>query len=377
MSEVCAVVDVSQFAPGHSTDKCGFYAVSLLRSAGQSRPSASPGDVAAWADAEYVTYDGGDVYTNENGMTMAGLQAVLHDAGLHYQVVGSTELGFHTDRIDADHVRAWLAIGYPVILAIWESNVIDLDPEINGIPYSWPTAGLSHIIVATGVDGTALLCHDTASIGDNGVRPGPRRYDAGTLMQGALSATAVVLPWLRRPPDDYDAYTEGATFMTIPTGWSDDGTTLKDPQGHALTGAVRTTIMAEVAAGRWNSDNVLIGTIRFDQDGESVLLEDGRWKKGDELFFGGTDGKAIAVAWSPDPAVTSGTQQTNVTIVVPTSTELYWARKAILDLQRQIAALTAQLHQAQQPSTANAIGAADAIIAAADAIKADLGASSS
>src|SRR5450631_1849461 len=126
MTEVCSVVDVSQFAEvGTSLDKCGFYSVSLLFHA--SKPGQAPpfngSDVASWADGEYGAYDGADVTSNANGMTMATLEAVLHDAGLHYQVIGSNELNWHPERMTAEYIRAWLRLKFPVILAVAESAV--------------------------------------------------------------------------------------------------------------------------------------------------------------------------------------------------------------------------------------------------------------
>ena len=239
MTEVCAVVDVSQFSAGHSAEKCGFYAISLLKYAGLpgSQTIGSPAQVEAWADTEYVAYDGPDVSSNDRGMTMAFLEDVLDDASLHYQVIGSTETGLTTNHLTPDYVRAWLRLGYPVILAVAESSVYDLD--LGGCPYAWDTSNYFHIILATGADGSALLCHDTASIGPAGVRPGPRRYDAGRLTM--ISATAVVMPWLRRPVAGYDPIASGGVM--IPAGWHDDGTTLTAPNNHRLTQGFRQWVL--------------------------------------------------------------------------------------------------------------------------------------
>jgi N-acetyl-anhydromuramyl-L-alanine amidase AmpD len=216
MTELCAVTDTSQFAAGRSTDKCGFYAVSLLKYAGKAgaSPTGSAAQVAVWADAEYVKYDGQDTSNNGSGMTVPMLYKVIGDAGLHYEGIGATETKLHTDHLTADYVRAWLRMGYPVVLAVQEDNVFDID--LGTRPYLWDTTGLSHVIVATGVapDGN-LLCHDTASIDANGVRRGPRRYNASALQKGMLSATAVVLPWLKQPTPDYDPIEEENMFHCL------------------------------------------------------------------------------------------------------------------------------------------------------------------
>jgi hypothetical protein len=251
MDNVCTTVDVDQFSAGKSQEKCGFYAVSLLKYAGKPRqsPSGSGSQVAAWADQEYMKYDGVDIFDNSNGMTVPMLYAVIADAGLHFQAIGATETNFHPERLTADHVRAWLRLGYPVVLSVAEDDVYDLD--IGAKPYAWNTTNLFHVIVATNFDGNTLLCHDTASVDGNGVRPGPRRYDASRLQQGMISATAVAMPWLVRPIDGYDAL-EGEPIMPIPQGWHDDGAKLIAPNGHYFTWGIRDYVRN---ATSWDPNN--------------------------------------------------------------------------------------------------------------------------
>jgi len=253
MTEVCSVIDVDQFRAGASVDKCGFYAIASLKYAGKpgQSPMGTASQVAGWADAEYSKYDGPDAFSNNNGMTVSMEYSVINDAGLHYQGIGATETSFHTDRLTADYVRAWLKLGYPVIIAVAEDNVYDLD--LGAKPYAWNTAGLFHIIVATGrASDNNLLCNDTASIDSNGVRKGPRRYDAAKLASGMISATAVVIPWLQRPQPDFDPMTGGN--MGIPQGWSDDGATLLPPdKSHKVVHGFRDTILH---AATWDAGNL-------------------------------------------------------------------------------------------------------------------------
>jgi hypothetical protein len=357
MSEVCSVVDVSQFAePGHSTDKCGFYSVSLLHHA--AKPGVALHDtsdiVASWADDEYVKYDGADVSSNFNGMTMGILFNVLADAGLHYQVIGSTELALNVDHLTVASIRAWLALGYPVIVAVAENAVYDFD--LAGSPYAWDTTGLFHVITITGIgDHNTLLCHDTASIAPNGVRPGPRKYNATSLQQGLISATAIVMPWLQRPPDGYDALQGGPM---IPLGWSDDGTTLMPPdKSHKVTLGFREAILAST---NWNAGNVP----REDARGMPAQVEmHANTGPGTRQIF-----RDCMLVWTAQGGVKTSAA----------GDEIMACYATIAAQAAQIATLQAQLKAAQMPvvttkiDTAGAVAALSVISTAANGIVATL-----
>ncbi len=248
MAEVCSIIDTDQFRAGASVDKCGFYSVSSLKDAGKpgQAPTGNANDIISWADREYAVYDGPDVYSNNNGMVMATLESVIKNAGLHYQVIGSTELGYQTNHLTADYIRAWLRHGYPVIIAVAEDDVFDLD--LGAKPYAWDTTGFYHIIVATGIaSDNNLLCHDTASVDNNGVRRGPRRYDATRLQNGLTSTTAIVMSWLQQPSDTFDPTKE--TSM-LPATFHDDGTKLTyTPNGHYFKAGFRDEALKALEAG--------------------------------------------------------------------------------------------------------------------------------
>jgi len=190
--EVADFLNADQFQPSRSQFECGFWAVAVCRAMAQvgKPPTQSVAQVIAEAEAWYAQYDGSDGITNTNGMMPVQLYDLLHQVGLHYQ---ATMTSITT-------VKAWLAIGYPVIIAITEVSVHDLALG-DASPYPW-TPGGTHIIVATGVakDGN-LLVRDTANCTDlynpNSLRPGPRTYNAALLQ--LVSATVCIPPWLPRP----------------------------------------------------------------------------------------------------------------------------------------------------------------------------------
>jgi hypothetical protein len=200
---VANYLDVDQFEPGETTMACGPFAVALAKNGVKVAQSltATPEQIDQYADQLYTKYVGPNTSADQMGIGMQQLFEMLQDAGLHYQVVGSTEINFHPEHMIYDYAVAWLKLGYPLIVSVAESSVYDLD--LGGSPYSWDTKGYYHIISIVGLanDGN-YLCHDTASIDKNGVRKGPRRYDRNKMQ--FTSITAVVLPWLPRPAPGYD-----------------------------------------------------------------------------------------------------------------------------------------------------------------------------
>jgi hypothetical protein len=190
--EVADFIDADQFQPGKSQFECGFFAVAICKAMAQvgKRPTQTVQQVIAEAEAWYAQYDGSDAISNTNGMSLGQLYDLLRQVGLHFQ---STALNINV-------VKAWIALGYPVLLAIVEVSVRDL--ALGGRnPYPWRAAG-THIIIATGrtADGH-ILVRDSANVTNlydpNSLRPGPRKYDANALQ--LVSATVVVPPWLSRP----------------------------------------------------------------------------------------------------------------------------------------------------------------------------------
>lgn len=239
--EVADFTEADQMQAGKSQFECGFFAVAMARSmarVGQS-PTLSVAQVIADAEAWYAQYDGSDDPSNMDGMTLPQLYSLLQQVGLHYQALN----------LDMNMVKGWLNVGYPVIIAVTETSVVDM--ALNANPYPWNPAG-THVIVVTGVtsDGNVLV-RDSANCTDlynpNSLRPGPRKYNAGQL--GLVSATVAVPPWLPRPT----SMTPPTVAPTpgVPEGWRDDGTTLTAPNGFIVTDGFRDWVLR----GGWNPLN--------------------------------------------------------------------------------------------------------------------------
>ncbi|MGB8347343.1 MAG: C39 family peptidase [Ktedonobacteraceae bacterium] len=235
--EIADFRDVDQFQPGHSEFACGFFAVAIVKAMSQvgQSPKQSAAEMTAEAEAWYARYNGNNSTANEIGMSLPQLYELLAQVGLHYQSIAS----------DVETIRAWVAAGYPVIIAGAEIGMVDIG--LGGIvPYPWHPAG-NHVIVVTGnARGGHFLVRDPAnctSLSDpHSLRPGPRTYDASKLQ--LVSATAVMPPWRARP-------TEGFDPRNIPAGWQDDGSTLTAPNGHKVARGFRAYLLAR----HWDSED--------------------------------------------------------------------------------------------------------------------------
>jgi hypothetical protein len=199
--EVASYSDDSQFQTGHSTMKCGFYAVFQNHFAGQPGHPArgSAADIQAEADKWYVQDDGPDVRSNDAGMTLQQLYDLIKATGDHWQNLFPDSLPNLSQDALKNLIKEWLKLGYSIIVAVDEFSV--RDSGLGGqCPYSWaPAPGqYSHIITLTGLNPNGdFLARDTASIDVNGVRPGPRHYSASALH--LWSATLYIHDWQQRP----------------------------------------------------------------------------------------------------------------------------------------------------------------------------------
>jgi N-acetyl-anhydromuramyl-L-alanine amidase AmpD len=260
VGEVAQFQQANQFLPGRSAYECGFYATYVAKSMGQQAPTLSPQQISEMAQAAYARDNGSNSSANTSGMSLPQLYSLLKEVGLHYQGT----------KLDLAHIQAWLRAGYPLIVAVAEPCIRDLDLN-DTVPYPWPPTG-NHIIVLTGLDGDNFYARDTANISaPDTLRPGPRRYDAHALARGLVSATAVVPAWLPIPTKDIDPYNPPITTgVNALAGWHDDGATLTARNGINVVKGFRTKILS----GPWDAENVPYEP-EHSMDGEYTVLQMG------------------------------------------------------------------------------------------------------
>jgi hypothetical protein len=196
--EVADFVNESQFEGGESAFECVAFSAAICKYAGQPGhgPTGTGEQVDQLADYWYVNLEGNNAASNTNGMSSQDEYTMLQGMNLGHHPIAITGENAH----DVASVKAWLRYGFPVMICGAESGIFDMDMG-DVVPYSWTPTG-NHCVVASGIapDGN-LLVRDTASIAPNGVRPGPRCYDAGKLE--LVSATAIAMPWLPAVPADF------------------------------------------------------------------------------------------------------------------------------------------------------------------------------
>jgi hypothetical protein len=210
---------VSQFELGESGFECGAFAVALNKYAGQNAPIGSQEEVDQFADTLWKNHG------HPDGIGMNDLFGMLHDAQLHYQTIGSTELNFQVNQLNANVALDWLRKGYPLICSVPETSVFDLDLGRN--PYTgWDPKGKYHIITLTGIsDDGNVLVSDSASVPIS-ERRFPRRYRLSDLE--FVSLVAVTLPW-----------NPGGILAS----WHDDGTTLTAPNQKVVVKGFREYVL--------------------------------------------------------------------------------------------------------------------------------------
>lgn len=254
--EIADLVSVSQFEQNETQSACGPFAVAMCKYAGPatSGPRGTAEDVDTYADNMYDRIFGGHDISIESGVVPAQIQAMLLQAGLHYQdLTGITDGSQQAN--DIQSIKAALDQGYLIIAEIAETSVVD--QEFGGSPYYWNGAGLWHYVVYSGYTDSALLTHDGANItgtlnGSNTPRKQPRHYDANQLQN--RWATIVWNDWLPMMPVGFDptkqVINNGGKFM-VPAGWHDNGTTLTAPNGVPVVHGFRDFVIGH----NWDAGN--------------------------------------------------------------------------------------------------------------------------
>ncbi len=271
-NEIIDIAEADQFPPGKTQFACGFFACAMARSmapVGQP-PTLSIQQIIDDAEAWYAQYNGSNDGSNMDGMSTEQEYELLRQIGLHYQATST----------DSGVIKRWIEVGYPVIIAIVESSVRDLDlGKVN--PYPWTPNG-NHIVVVTGVaDDGNLLVRDSANctnLYDPGsLRPGPRRYDASMLQ--LVSATVAVPPWKPRPVSSNPP--AGDTNMHIPSGWSDDGKTLCATNGQKVVLGFRGYILEHT----WDATDIPLAPEAGANPVELAYSQPGGHNSGTRQFF--------------------------------------------------------------------------------------------
>lgn len=311
--EIATFRDVDQFQPAKTQFACGFFSCALIKAmapVGQT-PAQTVAEMIAEAEQWYAQDNGNDAPDNTNGMTLQELYDLIVQIGLHFQASDTGILA----------LRAWLRLGYPVIVAGAETGFYDLGLG-DVVPYPWIPNG-SHIIVLTGVtaDGNFLV-RDAANVTDlnnpTTLRPGPRKYDAQRLQLS--SATAVVPPWKPRPPAGFDP-TLSDFVPIIPAGWRDDGTILTAPNGHRVVLGFRRYVLGR----SWDAANLPLQ----EENGRNPLeIANPALGSGTQQIFTRT-----MLEWTPGRGVFEGAM----------GPELLQLRANLASLQKQLAQLQAQL----------------------------------
>ncbi len=208
--EFATFQDIDQFVPGKTQFACGFFAARQVWASvplGQ-KPRYSPGDLSALALADYAKADGSDAAWNEEGMSLQALYDELKMLSLPYRVVP-------VDTQSLAHIRGYLALHWPVIVALAESSVID--KQLGACPYPWPPR-FNHIITLTGQGPQAFeaLARDTANVDSRWVlRSGPRLYDMAAMR--FVSITAVQMPYSQQTPVESHPIANPVMPAMVPT----------------------------------------------------------------------------------------------------------------------------------------------------------------
>lgn len=197
MEEIATFCDLDQFGAARTQFACGFFAVRNVWAsvAHGEQLRQTPAELSALAFQDYARFDGSSAPGNEAGMTLQQLYDDLTELGLHFHALP-------TDHSADVWIKGFLALRWPVILAIEEASVIDKGLGRN--PYPW-TPRFNHIIAATGPgpQQQEILARDSANVDSEWVlRPGPRIYDMSILR--LISVTAVQKPYSLPMPANFN-----------------------------------------------------------------------------------------------------------------------------------------------------------------------------
>lgn len=214
----------------------------------------------------------------------------------------------------------------PIIIEIARAGVL----EGNSVQY--------HFICIVGITDAGYICND----GDNPNITSHLVTYSWNQIESAVPCGVLVLDMK-----------EGSTMTTVPAGWTDDGVTLKAPNGHTVTQGFRAAVLAW--PGGWEADN--------------VPLENARGESPAAMGLKGTGGTRQVFArrllgWTDAEGVQSGVWLGQMFLTEEATATSRSAEIASLDnqvaaLQAQVAALKSQPVAAPiDPSVRTALSAA-------------------
>lgn len=234
--EVATFVDVSRLEVEESAYECAAMTAALCRHMGEptSNPTGRPGEVDALSDTWSHKLRGHFDHTKKLGMSIAQLHTMLDGIGLKWSNLPIDGSSQHAADIAA--VKSSLYLGKPVLICGHEGGFYDLDLGAS-VSYLWTPTG-NHCVLATGIahDGN-LLVRDRANADEQGIRPGPRRYDGSKMV--LISGTEVDPHWI------------GGFPMGVPQNWKDDSETLTAPNGIVVAKSFRKKVLQG-----WDPTNV-------------------------------------------------------------------------------------------------------------------------
>lgn len=236
-TEVAVFPQGSQFEGGESAYLCVFFGCADI--AACSPPNRPVGQSWEWVDQK------ADSLANEiqgNQASLVSRGASLEDEYVALQKLGLSYTAIPTnsspgDRGTQSSIRYEIDHGRPVLLTAVEASFID--KATGRADYHWTPAG-NHCIVVTGYDiDYNLLVRDYANVGNQWPAGSLRTYLANKVE--AVSVTAVTPYWM-----------SGGKMSGVPTGWSDDGNTLKAKNGQVMVLGFR----QHVLNSDWDPDDV-------------------------------------------------------------------------------------------------------------------------
>lgn len=247
--EVAVYPPSYQLEAGETEDACGFFSNALAKAMGKppsTAPSLDTEGVDQLADKYYTAYNGANVSSNQNGMSIPQQEGMLKDLSIPFTHMAVSPTSDHNH--DVALISAWVRLGYPVIVTIPESSVYDMD--LGGGPYPWVNAnpsawsGVTHIMTVTGIDTRPgftghLKYRDT--VNPNGSDHAHTYSNDHIVFYRAI---AINPPWLPQRADGFDPLVnQGGSSVGVPSGWtvtkaSDGSDVLHNPVNSITVGGV-------------------------------------------------------------------------------------------------------------------------------------------